>query len=187
MMGGHEPAEIDIEGAPLVGSATAQVTIVVYACARCPYCSKLLPKLYASVVEGELKGKVKLIFRTFPIRGHEGSTEGGLAFTAAARMGRFWPYMLLTYEAFDQFTQEDYIQRAVRLGLERDAFDASVQDPATRALLVASKKEGLVNGVKETPTFFFNGQLWVGELDLEELIDAAEELSDRMAGRTFLQ
>ena len=169
----------------MVGSPEAPVEVVVYACARCPYCSRLVPPLYEAVVSGSLAGRARLVFRLFPIRGHEGSTEAGLAFLAAARGGRFWEFLLHAYRHFDEFTPERQVEWAATVGLDPTQFSATVEDPALREALVASKKEGLANGVEETPTLFLDRRRWVGDLELDEIVDAIEEEADRVEGKTW--
>ena len=131
---------------------------------------------------GELRGRARLAFRTFPIRGHEGSTEAGLAFAAAARLGRFWEFALLAYARFDGFSAASQPEWAAEAGLDREAFTALLANAEVREALVASKKEGLANGVEETPTVFVNGRRWVGELDAAELASAIEEEAERAGG-----
>lgn len=186
MLGGGAPAAIDLSSAPVAGDAGAPVTVVVYACARCPYCSKLVPALHAEL-DGRLKGVARLAFRTFPIKGHEGSTEGGLAFTAATRMGRFWEFALLAYGRFEQFSPQAQTGWAREAGLDPEAFARTMADPATRDMLVAIKKEGLVNGVEETPTLFINGRRWSGDLSLAEVVDAIEEEAERVRGQRWVK
>lgn len=185
MVGGGATAEIDLAAAPVVGAAEAPVTVVVYACARCPYCSRLVPALHAAITGSDLHDDVRMAFRIFPIRGHEGSTEAGLGFVAAADLGAFWPFMLHAYAHFDAFTPEAQVAWAEAVGIEREAFLARLADPSTRERLVAAKKEGLVNGVEETPTLFLNGRRWVGDLDAAELIDAIAEEAARVKGETW--
>jgi protein-disulfide isomerase len=179
MVGSGQAAEIDLAKASCLGPADAPVTVVIFACARCPYCSELIPELVEAVEGGPLRDRVRLAYRVFPIRGHEGSTPAGLAFVAAGEMGAFWPYMLHAYGSFDSWSESEQLDWATDVGIDRTAFEARIADPATRQLLVASKKEGLVNGVEETPTFFINGRRWVGDLETDELVDAVEEILAR--------
>jgi len=180
MVGGGSIAEVDVSTAPVLGSADAPVTLVIYACARCPYCSKLVPELFRAITEEPLAGDVRLVFRVFPIRGHENSTPAGLGFAAAAEMGAFWPFMIEAYTHFDGFSQEQQVVWAETVGMDRREFILLIADPVTRDALVASKKEGLVNGVEETPTLFINGRRWVGDLELDELVDVLAEETDRL-------
>ena len=186
MVGGGDRASVELATAPALGPGDAPVTVVVYACARCPYCSRLIPRLVDALRTGPLQDDVRLAFRVFPIRGHEGSTPAGLGFMAAAEMDVFWPFMLHAYAHFDEFSEDRQEQWAGAVGLDPEAFAARVAAPATREALVACKKEGLVNGVEETPTFFIDGRRWVGDLELEELLDAIGEEVQRQKGDTWL-
>ncbi len=186
MMGGGNASTVDLGAAAVLGPRDAPVTVTIYACARCPYCSRLIPDLVRAVDGGVLAGDARLAFRIFPIRGHEGSTPAGLGFAAAQSMERFWPFMLVAYEHFDAFSEEAQIGWAQEVGLDPGSFAARVEDPATREALVASKKEGLVNGVEETPTLFVNGRKWVGELGLEDLVSAIREEAARVRGDLWL-
>ena len=176
-------AKIDLAGLPVAGDPKAPVTLVEYACARCPYCGKTTPEIYDAVVSGRLKGKVKLYFKIFPIRSHEFSKETGLGFMAAVKLGRFWPFLLHSYKHFHDFCVLKQADWAMSAGMEREAFEQTVADPVTRELLVNSKKEGIVNKVDATPTFFINGRKYMAEINAEELIDVLEEEYERGNGR----
>jgi len=180
-----KPVAIDLGQAPRAGAADAPVTVVAYACARCPFCSKVVPQLHQLVTDGGLKGRVKLHFRTFPIRSHPGSVEGGLAFVAAIRLGKFWPYLLKLYREYDSFAEDKLVPWAEAVGMARGAFVKEMRSASARAFLVGCKKEGLRNGVKATPTLFINGRKYHGDLDRETLVDVLDEEADRVGERQF--
>lgn len=184
MIGGGAPAEVDLGAAPILGPEDAPVTVTIYACARCPYCSKLVPELVRATRTPPLDHEIRFVFRIFPIRGHPGSTAAGLGFAAAAEMGRFWPFMLYAYDHFDEFSPELQPGWAAAVGLDPESFETLMADPKTREALVASKKEGLVNHVESTPTLFINGRRWVGDLTADELLDAFAEEADRVGPST---
>ena len=185
MMPWSGPVGIAFEDVPEVGAPEAPISLVEYACPRCPYCAKLTVPLHREIVEGRLKGKVRLAFKTFPIRGHKYAKEAGLAFVAAARAGRFWPFMLHVYAHFDDLEPALLPKWAVSAGIDAAEFGRLVEDPVTRARLVASKKEGLRNKVEATPTFFINGRTYWGGLEIEELIDVLEEAHDSSEGLVY--
>ena len=182
MSSGGRSARIDLSGSAAAGDAYAPVTLVEYACPRCPYCATITPEIYDAVVTGPLKGKVKLHLRTFPLRGHSYAKETGLAFVAAEKLGHFWEFVLYFFRRFNHFSVVRQLQWAEAVGMDREAFQQTMADPATRESLVKITKEGIVNGVNATPTFFIDRRRYRGELTSEELIDVLEEEFDRIKG-----
>ncbi len=174
--------KIDLKGLPAAGDPKAPVVLVEYACPRCPYCAKSTPIIYDAVVTGPLKGKVKFYFKTFPLGSHKYSKESGLAFIAAAKLGHFWDYVLYFFRRFDQFWVAIQPDWAKAVGMDRKAFGLVMANPATRDLLIASKKEGIVNRVDATPTYFINGRKYLGDLHKDELIDVLQEEYERIKG-----
>jgi protein-disulfide isomerase len=165
-----------LDEAMRAGEPGAPVTIVCFACARCPYCKVIVPGLYEAVTKGALKGKACLYFKPFPIKDHPGSLEGGLAMVAAAQFGRFWPLTLDLYAKFDTYCPKALDIRAVEAGMDRAAFEAACSAKGTRGALVASKKEGLKHKVESTPTLFIDGRKYVYEVGMDAILDVVEEV-----------
>ncbi|MBM4394952.1 MAG: thioredoxin domain-containing protein [Deltaproteobacteria bacterium] len=175
MMPGTKRHAFDLAAIPSAGSPAAKVKLVVFLCPRCPVCSKLGPDLYREVTTGRLAGKVTLHCRVFPVKSHPGSAEAGRAIAAAARIGKFWEFMLHAFREFDRYSPDALPGWAAAVGIERAAFDAAVADPATQAALVEAKKEGIRAGVEATPALFIDGRRWHGDMDVETLVDVLEE------------
>jgi protein-disulfide isomerase len=178
-------ASFDLAASELAGTAGAPVQVVVYGCARCPLCSRVVPELHGLVGAAPLKGKVALYFRPYPISGHAGSTEGGLAFVAAQRLRRLWPFALKLYAEFSRFAVGKLGEWAGQVGLARPAFERELAAATTRAALIESKKEGIRNGVSSTPAIFINGRRWHGGIDRESLGDVLGEELDRVQRRSY--
>jgi len=187
MLLGKSRAKVDLTGLPAAGDANAPITLVEYGCPRCPYCAKTTLAMHDAVLNGPLKGKIKLYFRTFPIRGHPHATESGLAFVAAAKLGHFWEFILNFYQDFDQFSLRKQLEWAEAVGMDREAFERAMSDPTARQTLIDVKKEGIINNVNATPTFFINGRKYRGELSHAELVDVLEEEFDRIKGIQHLR
>jgi protein-disulfide isomerase len=168
-------AAIVLDETMRAGPATAPVTVAVFACSRCPFCKVTIPALYQAVTDGPLAGKVRLYFRPFPLKTHEGSTEGGLAMVSAANLGRFWPFTLHMYKSFDAFCPKALPDWAEAVGINRAAFEREYADPKTRDVLVAAKQEGLRNKVSATPAIFINGRPYLYDLTSEAIVDVLEE------------
>ncbi len=183
MLGTGKPASIDAKGLDWAGEPGAKVEVVAYFCTRCPLCSKSLPALFEQVTRGSLKGKARLGARLFPLKDHKGSLEGAMAVLAAGAHGKLWPYVLKVFASFEQLTVEKLAPLAGDLGLDVAAFSKAMGDPETRKQLVASKKEGIRNGVRQTPTFFISKKRYTGEVSAEALTDAILEEVDRAEAR----
>ena len=185
MLPGGRPASIDLAQAAMAGDPAAKTTVVVYACASCPFCAKVIPEVYRAVTTGSSKGKAKLYFRLFPIRGHQDSTASNIAFQAAHRLGAFWPYVLHAFANFGPYSAARQTASAKAAGLDPAAFASMTNDPAVRDAVVASKKEGILNRVEGTPAFFVNGRRITADPDGETILDLLDEETDRVAGAAY--
>jgi protein-disulfide isomerase len=175
---------VDLSSTPAAGDPTAKVTVVAYACARCAHCAHVIPALYRAITTGALKGKAKLVLKPFPLRSHAGSTEAAMGEMAAARLDKFWPFVLKLYEQFDSYDPAKLRDYAAATGADAKKFEELLHDPTLRTRLIASKKEGVRNGVEFTPTLFIDGRRYSGEHELPVIIDVVEEEHDRVSGKT---
>ena len=64
------------------------------------------------------------------------------------------------------------------LGLDLNAYDAAVADPATAAKIQADKDAGLAAGVEGTPTIFVNGEK-VQLRSVQDITDALDAAVNR--------
>jgi protein-disulfide isomerase len=163
------------------GNPNARVTLAVYACPRQEACAKLIPDLYREVTDGRLKDKAVLYYRPFFPPGNQEAIECGRGLYAAAYQGKFWPYLLhlcMERDTLKRSTLRDWVGEH---GLDRCIFDQTCEQPGTAAWLEASRQEGLANGVTAAPAAFINDRRVQGPLDLETLVDLAEEEHERLA------
>jgi len=182
---GAKTVKVDIRNGQSIGKDDAPVHVTAYLCVRCPFCSKLAPMLYREITSGSLKNKVKFTIQLFPIKGHTMSTESGLAAVASRKMGKFWPYMLKAYSEYNDFSKEKIRQWASDVGLNLEKFDQIAGQDSTRDDLVDSKKEGLKNGVRATPTIVLNGRMYEGPMDMYSVMDVIREEYDHVTGREY--
>ncbi len=171
-----------IEPVPIVmipryvwGNPESKTVLTVYLCGRCPYCSRHVPKLVAELENQQLKDKIALNLRYFPIKSHDKSTPAAMAIEAAAQMGNAWPYLIKSYEKFDDFSLNQISIWAGELGLDVDKHAEWMINKEARTFVSESKKEGLKNGVTTTPTFFINGRRIYHEYDTEYFISLLRE------------
>lgn len=182
MVVGFRTAKIAVDPATLVGDPEAPVTLVMYACATCPYCSVISGQLYDEIRTGTLKGKVKLYYRYYPLRNHEKGVDGGLAMVAAARMNKFWPFVRVMYPRMADFNVETIGAWAEEAGLDREKFEELMKSPEVRQILADSRREGMGNRVGATPAFYINGRQYTYDTELAVMIDVLTEEYERVTG-----
>lgn len=159
----------------VAGCTRAPVRLTLYACARCPFCSKIMPELYREATNGRLARRVALQLKAFPIKSHKWSTESNQALQTAIDLGRGWEFLLAMFAKFDGFHPDRIPGLVIESGLDRTAFADMTTKPSVREHLVESKKEGLRNGVEATPTLFLNGRRFLADLDTETVVDCVLE------------
>jgi protein-disulfide isomerase len=174
------PAALDKCGSATCGSATAPVTLDVYADFQCPYCKAFEPAL-EQLTPGYIDtGKVKLVYHHFPVIGAE-SVTAAQASLCAADQSRFWMFAndLFVHQGAENsgvFTPSNLQSMAVAAGLEGATFKSCLDSQKHASQVNQQLAEGTQRGVKATPSFFINGQIHEGGVaypQLTALIDAA--------------
>ena len=129
----------------------------------------------------EFPDKVQLVYRDFPLDFHAGARPAAEAARCAGAMGRFWEYHDLLFVAQPEFSRDQLVGYAARLGLDRTAFASCLDSGRFRSGVDADISEGRARGVRGTPTFFINGRRLVGaqpvEVFREAIRDALEDAS----------
>ena len=126
-------------------------------------------------VLAEFPGKVRLVFKDFPLDFHEGARPAAEGARCAAQSGRYWEYHDLLFLAQPEFSRENLIRYAARLGLDQPAFTACLDSGRFRKAVGADLAEGTALGVRGTPTFFVNGRRLVGAHPIETFREAVRD------------
>jgi len=123
----------------------------------------------------EYPGKVRVVFKDFPLSFHAGAEPAAMAARCAIEHGQFWTYHDLLFTAQPAFSRADLLVYAARLDLPRDAFAACLDSGRFRDAVRADMQEGRSLGVTGTPTFFVNGRRLVGAQPLAAFRQAVED------------
>jgi protein-disulfide isomerase len=143
-------------GAPALGAPDAPVEMVIFDDFECPYCAKTV-SLLKQVMEA-YPGKVKLVFKNFPLKRHKNARAAAVAALAAERQGKFWPLHDLLFENYNKLNSQKIRELAEQAGLDMARFDQDRNDPALQQVINADMQEGQRVGVRGTPTVFINGR-----------------------------
>jgi protein-disulfide isomerase len=141
------------------GNPDAPVTLEEFGDFQCPPCGQ-----FAGFVEELLKeydSRLRIVFRNFPLPGHEHAREAALAAEAAGFQGKFWEMYDTLYREQSNWskapnTRELFESYAGALGLNVDQFKKDMDGEKAKERVDSDHALGDSLGVKVTPTLFIN-------------------------------
>ena len=164
----------------VLGSPDAPVTIIEYASLTCPHCAKFhaetLPQLKSDWIE---TGKVKLVYRDFPL---DGAALAAAVIADCAPADRYFPMLGLFFERQGEWAVEgQWRERLTQLagvaGMDKAAVDACLADEARKDAIVKRAEEGQAKyAIESTPTFIVNGRKLIGAQSAEEFAAVIQDV-----------
>lgn len=168
--------EMPTEGAPGKGPEDAKVVVVEFSDFECPFCGRLTDALKEA--QSNFKD-VRIHFRHYPMDNacnpniqqpfHKYACEAAKAAVCAQGQGGFWPMHDWLFKHAKSLDKAALMKQAADQGIDPDALEACMSDPATVAKIQADVEAGSKIGVRGTPTFLVNGKIFVGAKSPEEL------------------
>jgi protein-disulfide isomerase len=161
----YTPNPLDIP----MGNPKAAVTVVEYASLSCPHCARfyadVFPELKKQYVD---TGKVRFIFRYFPLNG---PAVAGSKLVACAPADQREKFLKVLFAMQDKWIEGNYNDALANIaavgGMSRKDFDACMNNKELeRSIIGVTLEAGKNKWVNSTPTFFVNGAKLEGEHDM---------------------
>jgi protein-disulfide isomerase len=156
------PRDINIEGRPVHGDPGAKVTVVVFADFECAHCRQEAPALRQAIDQSG--GKVKLVYKHFPLKSNLRSKAAAIATVAAMEQGKFWEMHDIVFAHQTALADADLRGYARKIGLDMAKFDASYAAKRGEALVDADRAEGETLKISGTPAVYVDGRRMHGSL-----------------------
>jgi protein-disulfide isomerase len=150
---------------PIRGSKSAPVTVVLFSDFQCPYCSRVEPTL--KQVLDTYGGKVRVAWKHQPLGFHPNAMPAAEAAEAAREQGKFWEMHDALFQNQQSLSAATYERLAQQLGLNVNAFKASIAAGRNRARIAADQQQAARVGANGTPTMFVNGEKVEGAVPFE--------------------
>jgi protein-disulfide isomerase len=157
--------QVAAEG-PARGEAKAPITIVEFSDFECPYCSKAEETVQQ--VMKEYGGKVRLVYRDFPLPFHPNAQKAAEAAHCAGDQGKYWEMHEKLFANQKALSVADLKGHAKTLGLDAGKFDKCLDGNDKAKLVEGNKEAGSKVGVTGTPAFFVNGVMLSGAQPFSE-------------------
>jgi protein-disulfide isomerase len=160
--------QVAAEG-PARGPKDAKITIVEFSDFECPYCGAAHDTV--EQVMTTYAGKVRLVYRQFPLSFHPHAAKAAEASLCAADQGKFWEYHDVLFKNQKKLEPT----HASEVGLDGQKFGQCLDSGDKKKAVDADQQAGLAAGVGGTPAFFINGIFLNGAQPIDEfkkVIDA---------------
>lgn len=172
-------------GSPILGNSNAPITILEWGDYQCTYCYRFHQNTLDTINQGFIQeGKVKLVFKDFPLNGPD-SLLAAEASYCAEDQGRYWEYHdelyknwggertgWITRVALDKFAQN--------VNLELEEFNSCLDEKKYQNRVIAIHEFGKEIGIDATPSFLvFNDEKIIkirGNQPLEVFLKTIDDL-----------
>jgi protein-disulfide isomerase len=168
---------------PVLGSANAPITVVEFSDFQCPHC-QLAAKQFNAVLN-RFPGKVKVVFRNFPLDVacnhnmkqplHAVACEAARVAHCANEQGKFKEVYEDIFENQNSLKSGMPAELARKAGVDEAKLNACVQSAETQMAIQNDIAEADRLQVQSTPTLFVNGHKVEGALPIQvwdKLVDA---------------
>ncbi|HII35919.1 MAG TPA: DsbA family protein [Nitrosopumilaceae archaeon] len=154
---------VSLSDDPIKGDPNAPVTIVEFSDFQCPFCARFfaqtLPQIQQDYIDS---GKVKLVFRDFPLESiHANARAASIAGECADDQKMFWQYHDKLFEGQTQWASlsandaaNTFQQYASELELNSENFNSCLNSQKYSDEVNQDFQNGANYGVTGTPAFF---------------------------------
>lgn len=158
------------------GEKNASITLVEFSDFQCPFCKRFHPTMQ-KVME-EYKGKVRWVYRHFPLGFHQNAQKSAEASECAGEQGKFWKYSDKLFENSQAdgtgLNIEDLKRYAEELGLDTSKFNDCLSSNKFANKVKSDMASGQAAGITGTPGTILidedgNTQLISGALPFEQI------------------
>ena len=173
------------DGSPMLGDSNAPITILEWGDYQCTFCYKFHQNTLDIINEDFIKtGKVKLVFKDFPLNGPD-SVLAAEASYCAEDQGKYWQYHDEIYknwkgERTGWITRDSLDTFATTVGLNLDEFNSCLDNGKYKSRVSMLHEFGKEIGIDATPSFLvFNGENIIkirGNQPLEVFLKTFDEL-----------
>ena len=154
----------------------APVTIVEWSDFECPFCVRFYTQTFGKIEEEYINtGKVKFVYRDFPLSFHQNAQKAAESAECAGEQGKFWEMHNLLFEKGVSGGVGSFKQYAKEIGLDSGEFNDCLDSGKMASEVSKDFSDGQKAGIQGTPGFIINGQLVSGAQPFEafkQIIDA---------------
>lgn len=157
----------------VLGDKDAPVTIVEFSEYQCPFCEGFYSNAYQDIKKNYVDtGKVKIIFRDFPLDFHKGAYPAALTAECVREQGGDEMYFEMHNKIFENqnllsgdvdSVKESLADLADEVGVDMSKYNECVANDTYKDEIYADQADAQSVGIEGTPSFLVNGIFLKGE------------------------
>lgn len=164
------------------GPKDAPIQLVEYSDFQCPACKLALEPV--EELRNQFPNVMRVEFRHYPLSGvHRWALMAATFSECAAEQGKFWEFHDRLFKEQETWSHAPnaaplLVGYAQEINLDRRKLESCMENTKAADRIRGEYGSGSKQGVESTPTFFLNGHILVGSIQLKEKAPAliAEEL-----------
>lgn len=170
-------------GSPIIGNPNAPITILEWGDYQCTFCYKFHQSSLTTILSEYVEsGKVKLVFKDFPLNGPD-SVLGAEAAYCANDQGKYWEYHDKLYsnwagERTGWINNNSLNKFAESVDLELEQFNSCLNEHKYKQKVLDLEKFGREIGIDATPSFLIFNDEKIIKIRGNQPIDAFRQAID---------
>jgi len=162
-----QPTNISIDDDPVIGDQNAPITIIEFSDFQCPFCARFQTQTLPLILEQYVNtGKVKFVFRDFPIQSsHPNAMPAAVAAECANEQDRYWQFHDELFENQGVWNKMSIVDAtdvfkgyAAKLELNKEQFNSCLDSGKYIGEINSDLNDGRKYGITGTPGFFIGNE-----------------------------
>jgi len=166
----QEVRDVSVDDDVVMGNKNAKVTIIEFSDYQCPFCRTFWKDTLSQIKKEYIDtGKVKFVYRDYPLSFHPMAQSSAQAAECAEEQGRYWEIHDKIFGEQEKkgqgtvsYTLDELKRWASEIGLDVSKFNQCLDSGKYKAEVEKDFADGTAAGVSGTPSTFINGRLVVG-------------------------
>ncbi|NIP30380.1 MAG: thioredoxin domain-containing protein, partial [Candidatus Dadabacteria bacterium] len=111
--GQPQTVKVSIDDDPIKGDLNAPVTIVEFSDYECPFCKRNHDQVFTKLKQEYIdSGKVRYVFRDYPLGFHKKAVPAAIAANCAGEQGKYWEINDFLFQSRANLADEKYVDFA---------------------------------------------------------------------------
>ncbi len=155
--------DVSVDDDAIKGDVNAPVTIVEFSDYECPFCARHFEETLPLIIEEYVDtGKVRIVFRDFPLEFHSYAQKASEAAECAGEQEKYWEMHDTLFENQKNLDVDSLKKYAEDIGLNTGEFDNCLDSDEMADEVKKDMEDGKDYGVSGTPGNFINGRFVSG-------------------------